>query len=163
MRTPQSNTEQALREKDQQSGATLIESVLTVLLLSLTIAAWFKVYQVVTEGMINSKTNLRAQNLALSKMEQVKNITTNYSNAGLFAKVTLAADVSAFGITQVASLENKSFTWRVLTSYASNVSSGAYVTGSAATNAILLQSSVWWVANRGPSGITLTSLITDMR
>lgn len=146
-----------------QAGSTLIESVLTVLLLSLTIAAWFQVYRVVTEGMLNSKTNLRAQNLALSKMEQVKNIAVNYSNAGLFSSVTRAADVSAFALTQVTSLENKTFTWRVLAHYANNISTGALVTTTAATNAIYIQSSVWWVASRGPNGLTLTSIVADIR
>jgi hypothetical protein len=157
----------SIRGSRWEHGVTLIEQVLAALFIGFLILVWVNSIRVTTKGTIQSKNNLRAQNLALSKLEDVKNIAEKASYGNTWTYLTQNPTVMAYGVTQVSTIENKAFTWRVQTYFASlpvsSTPSATPTTSTAVTGNIWMQAEVYWQDVTGPKYITMTGYTTDIR
>lgn len=152
---------------EDEKGVTLIEQVMAALFIGFLILVWVNSIRVTTRGTIQSKNNLRAQNLALSKVEDVKNTIIKASYASTFSSVSNSALVTAYLTPQVSTIENKSFTWRVLTNYAvwsSTPTASALPTPvTYSTYNLWIRAEVFWQDVTGPKQVTMTGYATDYR
>lgn len=154
------------RLKDQK-GVTLIEQVFAALFVGFLIMVWVNSIRVSTKGTLMSKNNLRAQNLGLSKLEDVKNTAIQASYGSAWNQVTQTATVKAYLTPQVSVIESRSFTWRVLTDFAymplSTSPNALPTTSSAATPNLWIRAEVSWKDVAGPKVLTMTGYSSDIR
>src|SRR5688572_619433 len=106
------------RGEKNEAGVSLVEQMLAALFIGFLVMVWVNSIRVATKGTIQSKNNLRAQNLGLSKLEDEKNLANQASYASTWDHLTETVLVSAYRTPQVTSIENKAYTWQVNTQYA---------------------------------------------
>ena len=145
-----------------ERGVSLVEAALTVVIISLTVVVWLKVIRIITEGTQISKNNLRGHNLALSKLEDYKNMATNSSYAGNWRYVTQTPLAYSYSFTSLAVLEDKAFTWKVVGSFV-DVQELTLTASAVETNMITITAEVVWSDRTGPNKITLTTSATNFR
>lgn len=155
-----------------EKGVSLIEQVMAALFIGFLILVWVNSIRVTTKGTIQSKNNLRAQNLAMSKLEDVKNTALQASFGRTWNNLTLSATVEAYRTPQVSIIESKRFTWVVDTYYmlvptpGPSISPGAVATPeitSAITGNVVFQARVSWDDVTGPKRLTMTGYAADLR
>ena len=151
-----------------EKGLTLIEQVMTLFIVGLVITSWLNLFKVVSKGSIKSKANVRAQNLAMSKIEDIKTLASSMSMAGGWNFVTKTAMAQAYSLTQTSTFDNRVFVWRVKNFYANVIGTGTGTTVtpvsvSYATTTIVLQSEVYWTERDGAYSLTLTGYATNYR
>lgn len=159
---------QRLRGRHSQRGVSLVEQAMAAFFIGFLVLVWVNSIRATTKGTVQSKNNLRAQNLGLSKMEDIKNTALQASYGRTWSSVTQSAMVQAYLTPQVATIENKRFTWRVLTHFAAmpavTASAGTLpVTTTALTNNLWLRAEVSWLDVTGPKRLTMTGYATNMR
>lgn len=153
--------------RDAEKGVTMIEQVMAALFIGFLILVWVNSMRVGTKGTIQSKNNLRAQNLGMSKLEDVKNTAIQASYGQTWASVTQSAVVVAYRTPQVAVIEGKAFTWQVNTDFvvmpnhASPTAQPQPVTYR--TRDLGIHASVHWLDVTGPKSLTMTGYATDLR
>jgi hypothetical protein len=161
-----------LRGKQSERGVTLIEQVMAALFIGFLILVWVNSIRVTTKGTIQSKNNLRAQNLGLSRLEDVKSLSKQASYASTFDVLTQTALVIAYRTPQASVIEGKTYTWQVQSDYAllpvtytgdpyANTSSAVAVSWT--TSNVLLQARVAWQDITGFKVLTMTGYATDYR
>ena len=159
--------------KKDQAGVTMIEQIIAVALLGLCIVVWFNVTKVQTKGVLVSKNNLRSQNLALSKLEDLRSLALNSGIEGQFQWVTQSPLVIQYGRTNTASIEGRTFTWSVSTTFVLGYSSvtvtptppqttNAIVT-TTATDLIWFNALVQWSDVTGPKLLTQAAYVANPR
>lgn len=156
------------RCRKNEKGVTLIEQVATLFIVGLVVIAWLNLFKVISKGTIKSKSNVRAQNLAMSKLEDMKALASSLSMAGAWSNVTQNAMARAYGVTQTSTFDNRIFTWRVKNFYADVIATGigTTVTPAAVTYAattLIFQSEVFWTERDGNYSLTTTGYATNYR
>jgi hypothetical protein len=164
---------QALSKLRDQSGVTLVEQLIAAALIGLLILVWVNSVRVTTKGTVQSKNSLRAQNLGLSKLEDIKALADKASYASTWSSVTLSPLVLAYCTPTIAKFDKKSYTWQVQTTYAylpvSYTGGSGYATTSTAvavswtTSNLLMSARISWDDISGPKVITMTGYATDFR
>ncbi len=154
-----------------QKGVTLVETVITLLIVGLVVLAWINAMRHITRGSVHSKSRLRAQNLALSKLEEAKAAVNMAAQAGDWENVTRNAMAAADAIPKVANLENRSFTWRVTYAFVNVTLNGAPVLVAnpftMTSTTVALSSEVFWsdldLKAASPFSLTITGYVTNTR
>jgi Tfp pilus assembly protein PilV len=157
-----------LKSQENQKGLTLIEQVMTLFVAGVVILSWLNLFRVVSKGTIKSKSTVRAQNLAMSKLEDMKTLANSMSMASAWSNVTLNAMAQAYAVTQTSTFDNRNFVWRVTSAY-------VYVTGTATGSTVtpvsvsyvaanvMFQSEVSWTERDGSYGLTMTGYAANLR
>lgn len=146
-----------------QKGVTMVEQALAALFVGFLMLVWINSIRVTSKGTIQSKNNLRAQNLAMSKLEDVKNTAIQSSHGNSWSSVTQSALIEAYRTPQVSQIESKAFTWRVLSDYAVL---GLSTTPNIVTNTtgtLWIRAEVQWQDVTGPKFLTMTGYSTNYR
>lgn len=167
------NAMRTFKGRNSERGVTLVEQVMAALFIGFLILVWVNSVRVTTKGTVQSKNSLRAQNLALSKLEDVKALADKASYASTWSTLTQTALVKAYRTPTVVKIENRSFTWVVNTDFAylpvtitgsptGAVTYTAVVTATATAN-ILLRARISWGDVTGPKVLTMTGYATDYR
>lgn len=156
------------RQNQNEKGLTLIEQVMTLFVVGVVVVAWLNLFRVVSKGTIKSKSNVRAQNISLSKLEDMKALASTMSMAGAWGNVTQNAMAVAYSVTQTSSFDNRVFIWRVNNFYADITATpvGTTVTPvsvSRVTTTLVFQSEVFWTERDGSYALTTTGYATNYR
>ena len=151
-----------------EKGLTLIEQVMTLFVVGVVILSWLNLFRVVSKGTIKSKSNVRAQNLAMSKLEDMKTLANSLSMAGAWNNITTNAMAQAYALTQTSTFDNRVFIWRVKNNYADVLATGTGTTVTPAavtytTSTLVFQSEVYWTERDGSYSLTMTGYATDYR
>jgi hypothetical protein len=154
-----------LRGRESERGVSLVEQVMAAFFIGFLVLVWVNSIRATTKGTLMSKNNLRAQNLALSKLEDVKNAALQATYGRTWSSVTQSATVTAYQVTQVARIENKAFTWRVLTDFSviSSTADAMPVAVSYPSQSLWMRAEVTWMDITGPKSLTMTGYATDVR
>lgn len=153
-----------------ERGLTFVEQVITLLIIGLVVLAWVNAYRYVTKGSVSTKSNLRVQNVAMTRLEDAKELMTSLAMAGSWESITQNAMVQAYATTQVAYYEGRPITWRVTTAYASMSYTGmpvaypvpeTYTAG--LSDGLLLYSEVYWTQDGHPFSLTMTGYVSNPR
>jgi Tfp pilus assembly protein PilX len=154
-----------LRHLRSQRGVSLVEQVMAAFFIGFLVLVWVNSIRATTKGTLMSKNNLRAQNLGLSKLEDVKNAALQATYGRTWDSVTKSATVTAYQTPQVARIENKAFTWRVLTDFAalSNTADATPVVQTTTSQTLWMRAEVSWMDISGPKVLTMTGYATDVR
>jgi Tfp pilus assembly protein PilV len=155
-----------------QRGVTLVEQLIAAALIGMLILVWVNSIRVTTKGTVQSKNSLRAQNLGLSKLEDVKALSDKASYASTWSTLTQTALVKAYRTPVVSTYEKKNYTWQVQTDFAYlpvTYTGDPYaltytaVAVSWTTSNLLLQARISWDDITGPKVLTMTGYATDFR
>jgi hypothetical protein len=157
---------------NDQRGVTLIEQVMAALFIGFLILVWVNSIRVTTKGTVQDKNNLHAQNLGMSKLEDVKTLANQSSYASTFSVLTQTALVKAYRTPQTSTIAGKDFAWQVQSDYAvlpvSYTGDPVALTYTAVavtytTKNMLLQARVAWQDVTGAKVLTMTGYATDFR
>ena len=116
-------------------------------------------------GKVRSKFNLRAQNLAASHLEEMKNNARNLALASQWQYVTQSAMAVAYLTPTTVTVEARKLTWTVTSSFVNitTVGSGAASSVTYSTNMVQFVARVDWTETNQPKSITLTGFIANER
>jgi hypothetical protein len=110
-----------------------------------------------------SRANMRAQNLAMSKLEDMKTLANEMAMAGAFTSLTHNAMVQSYAVTQTSRIENRTFNWRVTSSFVDVTLTGAPTTSLVPTDTALLIAEVYWNENNALRSVTMTGYVANLR
>jgi Tfp pilus assembly protein PilV len=155
--------------QNSQKGVTLIEQMIVVIFISLGILVWIFVFKTSTQGTYVTRDNLKAQNLALSKMEDLRSMALSSSYAGSWHLITKTALAQQYSQLQSVTLDSRVYNWRVQMYYlmgASHTAAMQITTVATDANMISMTAEVFWqdvLAPQQLKALTLTSYITNFR
>lgn len=143
----------------------MIELAITALVLGLTLMSALIAIRVQSRGVLVSRDNLRANTLAMGKLDELKNAALIASYGGSWAYVTQSALARSYGTTNVSVLGTKSFTWTVNSRfmYQNGTTLAETASNTITTSMVRYQIRVSWQDVFMNKTITQTAYVSDMR
>ena len=154
------------RKHTTEAGITFIEIMIASFIMTLTILISLQMFRVLGKGLIVTKNNLRANTLALSKMEDMRNAAVAASYAGSFKYLTNSAMAISYSAQNLEEVGNSKFTWRVTSEYIYQTWSAGVMTvmvSGTATNMLRLNSWVGFRDTFGSKQLTMTGYAVNYR
>jgi hypothetical protein len=143
-------------------GISLVEIMVAMFILSLTVASMMKALDKSMQGQTRVRNDLRAITIAKTKLDALKDHVRLNALAGTFNMVTSSPQVLAYGLTQVATVDGKAFTWVVNASYVLLTPSvSAPTETNTAQDVLKLKAMVYWTEGNFPRYATQTVMVTD--
>lgn len=157
-----------LKNLHNQKGVTLVELVVSLLVLSLMVIASLRVIEMSFVGNTVSRNALRARDLAEQKLEVMKAVAMNASMDYNFSCLTCLAEVQDYAVTKTATINGKDFIWQVSTAYmaqfnATSITAAVPAAAGNTSSIVRFTAKVTWDDATGPRDMTFTAYVSDIR
>lgn len=150
----------------RQKGVTMLELAIAGLVMGLTLIVALRTFRVILKGVAVSQNQMRADNLLLSSLDDLKNAASKSAYDGTWASLTYTPLSLSYTTAAVMKINGRSYTLQINPEWVTMTANtiGLYTAASPAySNMVRFWGTVTWTDYFGSKSISKTAYASYLR